>query len=113
MNGKVGVEITSNACDQRNLTAKPGGTDRLIGSFSAEGNGRIKDAGRFTCLRNTVDTEGVVDIDTSGRRRFFWIGASEEGSMLSSCENAQEGVNKRDAEASSFFSHFWIRASQM
>ena len=34
-------------------------------------------------------------------------------SMLSSCENAQEGVNKRDAEASSFFSHFWIRASQM
>ena len=43
MNGKVGVEITSDACDQRNLTAKPGGTDRLIGSFSAEGNGRIKD----------------------------------------------------------------------
>ena len=65
MNGKVGVEITSDACDQRNFTAKPGGTDRLIGSFSAEGNGRIKDAGRFTCLRNTVDTEGVVDIDTS------------------------------------------------
>ena len=65
MNGKVGVEITSDTCDQRNLTAKPGGTDRLIGSFSAEGNGRIKDAGRFTCLRNIVDAEGVVDIDTS------------------------------------------------
>ena len=110
MNGKVGVEITSDTCDQRNFTAKPGGTDRLIGSFSAERNGRIKDAGRFTCLRNTVDTEGVVDIPTTT----IFLERSVGGrSMLSSCENAQEGVNKRDAEASSFFSHFWIRASQM
>ena len=65
MNGKVGIEITSDACDQGNLTAKPRGADRLVGSFSAEGDSRVKNTGRFTCLRDTVDTEGIVNVDTS------------------------------------------------
>ena len=65
MDRKVRIQIAPNARDQRNLTAKPGCTDRLIRALSAEGDRGIQNTGRLTGLRDTVDAERIVDIDTS------------------------------------------------